>query len=131
MSILFHLSCNICFLDRYFIIIDDLWDTQSWQIIKMALVDNNCGSRLITTTRNLEVAKEAGVVYNLRPLSSFYWKELLFTRILHSGINFLDNLQDDQLTDKILKKCGGIPLATITKGAMARSVQFYKSQPPR
>ena len=120
-----------CFLDRYFIIIDDLWDTQSWQIIKMALVDNNCGSRLITTTRNFEVGKEAGVVYNLEPLSSFHSRQLLCTRILDSGINCLDNLPYDQLTDKILKKCGGIPLATITKGAMARSVQFYKSQPPR
>ena len=84
----------------------------------MALVDNNCGSRLITTTRNLEVAREAGVVYNLKPLSSFYSKELLCRRILYSGINFLDNLQDNQLTDRILNKCGGIPLAIITMASL-------------
>ncbi|KAG2557801.1 hypothetical protein PVAP13_8NG251000 [Panicum virgatum] len=103
---------------RYFVVIDDIWDTQSWQIIKMALVDNNRGSRLITTTRNFEVGKEAGVVYNLEPLSSFHSRQLLCTRILDSGINCLDNLPYDQLTDKILKKCGGIPLAIITMASL-------------
>ena len=59
------LSCEY----RCFIVIDDIWDTKSWEIIKLALVDNNSGSIIIITTRKHEVAREAGEVYELQPLS--------------------------------------------------------------
>ena len=56
-------------MDRYFIVIDDVWDTQSWGIIKLAIVENNNENRIIVTTRTHEVAREAGEVYELQPLS--------------------------------------------------------------
>ncbi|CAL4891880.1 unnamed protein product [Urochloa decumbens] len=36
---------------RYFIVVDDIWDVGSWEAIRYALKDNNCGSRIIMTTR--------------------------------------------------------------------------------
>ncbi|WVZ48988.1 hypothetical protein U9M48_000373 [Paspalum notatum var. saurae] len=56
----------------YFIVIDDLWEIQSWKTIKLAIDDDNsCGG------------------------------------------NHVDN-QPDEISDEILKKCGGIPLAIVT-----------------
>ncbi|CAN6191952.1 unnamed protein product [Urochloa humidicola] len=102
---------------RYFIVIDDIWDLQSWGIIKWALAESNRGSRIITTTRNLEVAKEAGKVYELPPLSDDHSKMLFYTRIF-GGEGKCLGAQSDEVSDKILKKCGGIPLAIITMASL-------------
>ncbi|KAK3119166.1 hypothetical protein QOZ80_9BG0714960 [Eleusine coracana subsp. coracana] len=42
---------------RYFIVIDDIWSTKAWKIVKYALPDNASGSRIIVTTRIGTVAK--------------------------------------------------------------------------
>ncbi|EMS63004.1 putative disease resistance RPP8-like protein 4 [Triticum urartu] len=60
---------------RYLIIIDDIWDMNSWDIIKCVFTDSKCGSRVITTTRIFEVAKEAGDIYKQEPLSPGIYPE--------------------------------------------------------
>ncbi|OQU78888.1 hypothetical protein SORBI_3008G067800 [Sorghum bicolor] len=74
---------------RYFIVIDDLWDSSTWNVIKCAFPANNCGSRVLTTTRIYSIAfacccYSQHYVYNMRPLAD------------------------------ILKRCGGLPLAIIS-----------------
>ena len=68
---------------RYFIVIDDVWETRDWKNIGLALVENDRGSIVIKTTRKSEVA--TGVIYQLRPLSDDDSKMLLFTRLFDSG----------------------------------------------
>ncbi|KAF8647783.1 hypothetical protein HU200_065198 [Digitaria exilis] len=107
------------FLDkkRYFIVIDDVWETQCWETIKLALVDNNSGSRIIITTRNHEVAREAGQVYELQPLSDDNSRKLFFARIFADESKSSGH-QPDDVSDEILRKCGGIPLAIITMASL-------------
>ncbi|CAD6269031.1 unnamed protein product [Miscanthus lutarioriparius] len=83
---------------RYFIVVDDIWDKRSWEAIRYALKENNCGSRIIMSSRNFEVVTKAEEVYRLKPLSDGNSKKLFFKRIQ---------------SHKIIDKCGGIPLAII------------------
>ncbi|CAL4986574.1 unnamed protein product [Urochloa decumbens] len=103
---------------RYFIVIDDVWDKKYWEIIKLALVENNRGSRVIITTRTHEVAKEAGGVYELQPLSLENSRKLFFARIFGGESKYSNHQPDDEVCDKILRKCGGIPLAIITMASL-------------
>ena len=100
-------------MDRYFIVIDDIWDLEAWNIIKCAFIDNNHGSRVITTTRILNVATETGDIYKLKPLSQHLSEELLYTR-LFGGKDKCPFDQPAEVSRIFLQKCGGVPLAIIT-----------------
>jgi len=102
---------------RYFIVVDDVWDKETWDTIKCALSDNSCGSVIITTTRVHDVAKaccslySGGWVYKPKPLQEHDSKRLFHNRIFGPGNECPENLEE--VSSKILKKCGGLPLAII------------------
>jgi len=105
---------------RYLIVIDDIWDTESWDIIKPALLSKKYDSRVITTTRRSDVASclsfQGGNVYQMKSLSFEDSKRLLFKRAFGS-----ENLSCTHLAsvaDEILRKCDGLPLAIITISSM-------------
>ncbi|GJN34293.1 hypothetical protein PR202_gb22942 [Eleusine coracana subsp. coracana] len=102
---------------RYLIVLDDVWEKSSWEKIRSALADNHLGSRIVTTTRNLDFADEVGATYELKPLSSENSKKLFFRTVFGCE----DKQPGDEFTavaDKILEKCGGVPLAIITLGKL-------------
>jgi len=100
---------------RYFIVIDDVWETRYWKKIELALVENDRGSIVIKTTRKSEVA--TGVIYQLRPLSDDDSKMLLYTRLFDGGGECPANLPAEAC-EKIMRKCDGVPLAIITMASM-------------
>lgn len=70
-------------------------DIQSWETIKLAIGDdNNCGGRIIITTRKFEVARVADGVYKLQPLSYDSSRELFFSRICGHERRDVDNEPD-------------------------------------
>jgi disease resistance protein RPM1 len=101
---------------RYFIIIDDVWDIESWKIIRNGLDDNEFGSKIVITTRKHDVAKEVGCYYKMEPLSHASSKILFFTRIFGCE----DRCPKDlfEISEKLLNKCGGVPLAIITTSSL-------------
>ena len=99
-------------VDRYFIVFDDVWEVRTWEAIELALVENNLGSKVITTTRNFDVAKASGKVYKLKPLSCDDCMKSFYTRLSGADRKF------HEISEKILKKCAGIPLAIITMASL-------------
>uniref|UniRef100_A0ACD5TAU7 Uncharacterized protein n=1 Tax=Avena sativa TaxID=4498 RepID=A0ACD5TAU7_AVESA len=98
---------------RYFIVIDDLWDIPTWETIRHAFMDSHPDSRIIITTRNHDVATNAGGIYRMKPLSDDNSKMLFHTRTCGAEGVSQDN-QQDEVINKILKKCAGVPLAIIS-----------------
>nr|BBF89873.1 putative RGH1A [Oryza sativa f. spontanea] len=99
---------------RYLIVIDDIWEEQPWKLIKCALFENKLGSKVITTTRNTEIAKLCsadevdGIIHQLQPLSDGDSEQLLYYKIFKNE-GCPTELKD--VSQKILKKCKGWPLA--------------------
>ncbi|CAN6339103.1 unnamed protein product [Urochloa humidicola] len=102
---------------RYLIVIDDIWDKEPWdKVIRLALNENNMRSRIIITTRNIDVAEHVGGFYRLKPLSDESSKKLFYGRIFGSEDKCPN--QFSEVSKKILKKCGGVPLAIVTTSSM-------------
>ncbi|KAK3120559.1 hypothetical protein QOZ80_9AG0689910 [Eleusine coracana subsp. coracana] len=102
-------------------------------MIKCSLPDNNTGCYIITTTRILSVAEQVGIAYKLRPLSLQNSRKLLYRRIFGNKKKIKnedpEKYPDDELTEvsnNILKKCGGVPLALITIASLLASKGINK-----
>uniref|UniRef100_A0A0E0QF15 Disease resistance protein RPM1 n=1 Tax=Oryza rufipogon TaxID=4529 RepID=A0A0E0QF15_ORYRU len=114
---------------RYLVVIDDVWATEAWETIKLALLSNNCDSRIITTTRNTAVASKCsyhgGYVYHMEPLSFVDSKRLFFKRAFGSENLYYPHLEE--VSNGIIKKCGGLPLAVITISSLLAD-QYAKDE---
>ncbi|TVU43473.1 hypothetical protein EJB05_09948, partial [Eragrostis curvula] len=86
---------------RYLIIVDDLWDVPPWDVIRCAFPANNQQSRVIITTRRVDVARacctEHRYIHYMQPLNDSHSSHIL-----------------EAVLCEILKKCGGLPLAINT-----------------
>uniref|UniRef100_N1QU93 Disease resistance protein RPP13 n=1 Tax=Aegilops tauschii TaxID=37682 RepID=N1QU93_AEGTA len=101
---------------RYFIVIDDIWDSTAWGRIAYAFPRNSCGSRVITTTRIERVARdcckvECKNVYRMKPLGEVDSRTLFLRRTFGSEKDCPDTHRKEEILVDILKKCGGMPLA--------------------
>jgi Leucine-rich repeat (LRR) protein len=103
-------------------VIDDLWTGSAWDAIKLAFQDGHPGSKIIITTRNKTVAEHVGSgVYELKPLSDDDSRKLLHKRIFDNDTDEECPPSLGEVAGKILKKCGGVPLATITTASLLAS----------
>uniref|UniRef100_A0A8I6YKF0 AAA+ ATPase domain-containing protein n=2 Tax=Hordeum vulgare subsp. vulgare TaxID=112509 RepID=A0A8I6YKF0_HORVV len=102
---------------RYLLVIDDVWKEQDWKFVKAVFPDSYNGSRIIVTTRIANVAKSTcshsgGQLYQMLPLNYIDSRRLFFKRIFHSDNSCPPQLE--KISARILRKCGGLPLAIIT-----------------
>ncbi|KAL9663583.1 hypothetical protein QQ045_018972 [Rhodiola kirilowii] len=98
----------------YLVVLDDIWSTGAWKAIRNTFPDSP-GSRLLITTRNKDIALAASKgernnIFNLEPLSEDHWLPLFCKKTFNT-----DSCREDLavVTQSILKKCGGVPLAIV------------------
>ncbi|XXG72449.1 hypothetical protein AAC387_Pa07g1543 [Persea americana] len=95
---------------RYVIVLDDVWTRKAWNDISMAIPNNQCGSRMMLTTRNRELGVE-DKVFRLQPLDKTdSWA--LFCRKAFWNIPYKSCPHElKRVAEAIVGNCEGLPLA--------------------
>ena len=93
---------------RYFVIVDDIWSTEAWELVKSALPENNLNSRIIATTRIINVATSCcssleGYVHNIQPLSDEHSQKLFIKIVFGDTSACPPHLEE--ISHGILEKC--------------------------
>ncbi|KAL3510390.1 hypothetical protein ACH5RR_029791 [Cinchona calisaya] len=137
--------CGYLRSNSYLIVIDDVWTMDAWNDIKMAFPNTACGSRILLTSRNNEVAMHANPYsypHCLRFLTDEESWELLCKKVFREG-SCPPELQE--LGRRISKRCGGLPLAIVVVSGLlskrektrdwwnkvAESVSTYVAKDPK
>ncbi|RWR84794.1 putative disease resistance protein [Cinnamomum micranthum f. kanehirae] len=118
--------------NRYLIVVDDIWNKEAWDSIEASFPTENNGSRIMLTTRNIDVALQVDPSrkpYELRLLTNEECWELLHKKAFLEIANrdYLEELE--MLGKEIARKCGGLPLAAVVLGgllATKKSVHEWK-----
>ncbi|KAK2969089.1 hypothetical protein RJ640_020400, partial [Escallonia rubra] len=103
---------------RYVLVLDDVWSSDAWIAMEIALPDNSRGSRVLLTTRDFDIAsacclKKKKKKYTMNALSpEESWT--LFCRKVFQGTDCPQPLYP--LSKCILEKCEGLPLAIVAMG---------------
>ncbi|KAL8267897.1 hypothetical protein R6Q59_001695 [Mikania micrantha] len=108
--------------NRYLIVIDDIWHIETWDDLKLFFPhDNNNGSRILLTSRLVEVARHAnsdGLIHQLG-----YWNkekswEMLCKKVFHGNECPEWSIKPGM---QIVENCKGLPLALVViAGVLAK-----------
>uniref|UniRef100_A0ACD5XZ29 Uncharacterized protein n=1 Tax=Avena sativa TaxID=4498 RepID=A0ACD5XZ29_AVESA len=101
---------------RYLIVIDDIWDMQTWDIINRALPDGNLCSGILITTEVEDVALkccdyDSKYVFTMKPLGHDDSRKLFFNTAF--GPKYECPSELSEVANSIIRKCAGLPLATV------------------
>lgn len=97
---------------RYVIVLDDAWNRQAWDDMSTAIPNNQCGSRVMLTTRNRDLGVESDIFF-LQPVNNINaWA--LFCR--KAFWNIPNRSCPQELAKAIVGKCEGLPLAIVAIG---------------
>nr|UBY06947.1 NBS-LRR disease resistance protein [Dasypyrum villosum] len=112
---------------RYFVVVDDIWDVDTWHVIRLAFPMTSSGSIIITTTRINDVAESCrstpfnGDIYCIRPLDMVHSRQLFYTRLFNSEEKCPPYLK--KVSEHILRKCDGLPLAIIAISGLLANIE--------
>ncbi|XP_037422814.1 disease resistance protein RGA5-like [Triticum dicoccoides] len=104
---------------RYLIVVDDVWATTTWDIVNYALPDGNCNSRILITTEIEDVALKCcgydpSYVFKMKPLGEDDSRKIFLSAVVAPP-------ESIEISNSIIRKCGGLPLATVTIASLLAS----------
>ncbi|CAN6693361.1 unnamed protein product [Malus baccata var. baccata] len=108
---------------KFLIVLDDVWKTcgyGEWVKLQSTFRDGAQGSKIVVTTRDTDVSKMMGaarLVHNLEPMGDDVCLQVYEQ---HAFLNDNNNRPPNYelLKEKIVAKCGGLPLAARTLGGV-------------
>ncbi|CAN6216460.1 unnamed protein product [Urochloa humidicola] len=105
---------------KYLIVLDDVWTLEAINDLSGALVQNLKGSRVVITTRIANVAMLAseGRVLTIDCLSEAKSWELFCKKAFHRETNHDCPTDLKALSETIVRKCKGLPLAIVSVGSL-------------
>ncbi|KAL5560123.1 hypothetical protein UlMin_036334 [Ulmus minor] len=114
---------------RFLVVLDDVWEVQSWEALKYAFPHHNCGSRLLLTTRKTDVASTStrefrGDSYHLQPLS----KEESWNLFCEKTFQGPCPSHLETISRNILKRCEGLPLGIVAISGVLSSKDINKTE---
>ncbi|KAL5538122.1 hypothetical protein UlMin_046156 [Ulmus minor] len=111
--------------NKCLVVLDDVWEKEAWDILKPAFPENTTQSKMLITTRKREVALHAdsnGFISEPRHLNDDESWELLEKKASYlqsiKATNPKDFAEMKELGNKMLKHCGGLPLAVVVLGGL-------------
>ncbi|XP_042518484.1 putative disease resistance protein RGA3 [Macadamia integrifolia] len=109
---------------RFLLVLDDVWseDGEKWDNLINPLKSGSVGSKIIVTTRSNNIAKMMSTpnyIHHLGTLSDGDCWSLFSQRAFSHGEIPPNNLVD--IGKRIVKKCGGVPLAVKVLGSLMHS----------
>ncbi|XP_031275456.1 putative disease resistance RPP13-like protein 1 [Pistacia vera] len=104
---------------KFLLVLDDVWnETESlWETFKSPFKDSARGSKIIVTTRNERVAvtMRSSETHKLKTLSDDECWNLFMKHAPSTG---MDSNALGKFRERVVKKCGGLPLAAKTLGGL-------------
>ncbi|KAG6506109.1 disease resistance protein RPP8-like isoform X2 [Zingiber officinale] len=103
---------------RYLVVMDDIWEVAAWNAIKAAFPKESTGSRVLLTTRKMNVANVADVpphklkVWNAEESWNLFCRKAFRTACCPPEL--------EQFKVDIFKKTKGLPLAIVVLGGILR-----------
>ncbi|XP_049396370.1 putative late blight resistance protein homolog R1A-10 [Solanum stenotomum] len=103
---------------KYLIVLDDMWSIEAWQHVRRSFPDDHNGSRILLTTRLVDVASCAcsgNSLHQMRFLSMEESWDLLRNKVFGNG-SYPPELE--KIGRYIGHQCQGLPLAVVAIGGL-------------
>lgn len=121
--------------NRYLVVIDGVWSPHFWDEVGHAFPDTESGSRILLTTCDSEIARQAsawnnrkGDIFQLHRLNDeLMWA--LFLKEMRWDESQMNDLELAFLRNNVLRKCDGSPLAVIKlcRSVYTRTARYQES----
>ncbi|KAI3463702.1 hypothetical protein Pfo_020365 [Paulownia fortunei] len=110
---------------KYLIVMDDMWNIQAWDEVKMFLPDNYNGSRVLVTTRLLNLAVHFG---SCSPYEMEFLDEEQSWDLFRENVFEQEGcpVELEEIGKNIAKRCRGLPLALVVIGGLLAKSKWTK-----